>query len=112
MCFFRHEEAKGNHFAQIQHDGGTLNDRVKYQVLAVQLVLPEWANNLVLCLGLQPLSSGTAEKVGALFNRLFYERTGFRMADVSSYVISDAAALSVAEEIDLGACGRFPIGDN
>jgi hypothetical protein len=73
-------------------------------VLAVQLVLPEWASNQVLCLGLQPLASGTAENVGALFERLFYERTGFHVTDVSSYVMSDAAALSVAEEIDLSAC--------
>jgi hypothetical protein len=84
------------------HDGGTLNDHVKYQVLAAQFILPEWAGNQILCLGISPLGSSTAAAVGDHFERLFFERTGFTIAEVINSIISDRAALSVSEEFDLG----------
>ena len=39
------ELALGNPFAQILHDGGTLANKKKYQVLAIQFISPEFDKN-------------------------------------------------------------------
>jgi hypothetical protein len=51
------------------------------------------------------MASGTAAAVGAHFEGLFHERTGFAVTSVAKTVMSDGAALSVADEIDMGAGG-------
>ena len=49
-------QAKGNHFAQAVHDGGTLTSKRKYQAFGIQFIDPQWRRNLVICLGFERCS--------------------------------------------------------
>lgn len=60
--FLRHalalkrKQAKGNAFAQGQHDGGTLANRLKFEVFALQWVDPSFLRNNVIAIGLSTLA--------------------------------------------------------
>ena len=53
----KHEQAKGNPFAQGQHDAGTLKNHKKVQVQAVQWVDPSFGRNQVVAFALSSLAA-------------------------------------------------------
>ena len=94
-------EAKDNTFAQGIHDGGTLDNKTKYQVFGSQFIGMNWSGNYVLALGLQVSLTNTDSAVGVLFGSTFKKRTGFNLEDVVGSMISDGAARGVSSEFDL-----------
>ena len=78
--FFKHimglamENAKGNSFAQLLTDGGTLKNKKKYQALAVQFVDPEWKRNHVICFGFPNSKSNTDTAVAELVSKELREK--------------------------------------
>jgi hypothetical protein len=58
------KQAKGNRFAQGQHDGGTLKNRIKFQVQALQWVCPDFKRNFVVVVALSTLDRLRADSHG------------------------------------------------
>lgn len=95
------EEAKGNPFAQLLHDGGTLKNHKKYQAFAMQLIAPQWLANLVICFGFPHSASGKDKDVATLIETMCKERTGYDVDGIFGSGISDRAAKGVTDELDI-----------
>jgi len=85
-------QAKGNHFAQGVHDGGTLTSKRKYQAFGLQFIDPQWRMNHVICLGFERCSDGTDVSVAALFRDTMLRNSGHEFNDIVCAVIQDRAA--------------------
>ena len=85
-------QAKGNHFAQAVHDGGTLTSKRKYQAFGIQFIDPQWRRNLVICLGFERCSDGTDAAVAKQFRETFLRHSGHQFDDIVSSVIQDRCA--------------------
>ena len=46
-------QAKGNQFLQVLHDGSTAGNGHKYQAIGFQLIEPNWKANLVVCIAFE-----------------------------------------------------------
>ena len=97
----RRQEAGGNVFAQLIHDGGTLANRKKYQVLALQFIKPAWNGNCIVALALAPSADNTAFALGALVQELIQERTGYALSLLTERAVSDCAALYLADYLEI-----------
>jgi hypothetical protein len=91
------------------NDGGTLNDKTKVQVLAVQVILPDFESSMVITVAvMQQQGDGSAANVGRQLALKFIERTGHSLASIADVTIVDYAAIStpqymvVDEDDDLG----------
>ncbi len=91
------EQAKGNTFAQITHDGATLDNRQHYQAVGIQFISPSWDRNYVVCTAFKRSLYNTGEDVAELISKTMRERTGFGVLDIANSCISDRAAMSVAK---------------
>ena len=85
-------QAKGNQFAQVLHDGGTLKNKKKYQGMAIQFMDPRWRGNHVICTGFSRSTDGTDAGVAALLKENFKERTSFDLNAIASRSMQDGAA--------------------
>ena len=107
LLFFKHllrekwDQVMGNPFAQILHDGGTLDNHKKYQALGLQFIDPLWRENFVVCFGLTQLSSSTTDDVASTIKSVLLARSGFQCDDLVGAGISDRAARSVQRILDL-----------
>ena len=115
------EEALGNAFAQALHDGGTLDNKKKYQALALQLIAPGFKKNLVVTLGFVRSSHNKDSEVAALIDEICQERTEYHLKTIVGRMRSDRAAKGVAKEAgmeemevcemhDTGKLGRAATG--
>ena len=95
------EQSKGNAFAQLLHDGGTLKNHKKYQAFGMQLIDPSWKANLVICFGFPHTTSSKDKDVSALIDKTFKSRTGYSADVVFGSAISDRAAKGVSGDLDL-----------
>ena len=59
-------QSKGNQFAQLIHDGGTLKNKKKYQGMGIQFMDPRWRCNHVICTGFSRSFDGSDVGVAAL----------------------------------------------
>jgi hypothetical protein len=87
-------QSKGNLFAQLIHDGGTLKSKKKYQGIGLQFVDSKWRCNHVICTGFLQSCDGTDEGVSAFLSGSFYERTGVDLSSVVGRSIQDRATKS------------------
>jgi hypothetical protein len=94
-------QAKGNAFAQFLHDGGTLASHKKYQAFAVQLILPDWNRNFVICFDFPRSSENKDLDVATLARQSFGELTGLHFDAVFASGIQDAAARGVSKHLEL-----------
>ena len=85
-------QSKGNLFAQLVHDGGTLASKKKYQGMALQFFDPKWRTNHVICTGFLRSYDGTDEGVGNLLTTSFKARTGIDLSSVIGRSRQDRAA--------------------
>ena len=116
--FLRHlvkqkqEQALGNgRWAQLLHDGGTLDNHQKYQAFGMQMIDPEWRQNHVICVGFPQLSSGkdkdVAETLQISFDKIFGcssaspEMKALTPSDIFGSAISDRAAKGVSTQLGL-----------
>ena len=77
------EQSKGNQFAQLIHDGGTLKSKKKYQGMAIQFFDPKWRGNHVICTGFLRSYEGTNAGVSNLLKSSFRARTGMDLTSVA-----------------------------
>ena len=63
----------------------------------MKFVDPRWLCNLVVCIGFIAVLISQSEKVAALIKSTMTERTGYSLASFCGLMVSDRAALSVAE---------------
>ena len=100
-------QAHQSPFAQGIHDGGTLENKSKYQAFGLQFVDQFWRRNHVICIGFVPSQENTSEAVSELFNRTVRDRTLQTFSSIVASVIQDRAAKAVASELDLESevCG-------
>ena len=75
-------QSKGNTFAQIIHDGGTLASKKKYQGMGIQFIDPKWRCNHVICTGFLRGYDGTAEGISNLLKGPFLERTSMSVDSI------------------------------
>jgi hypothetical protein len=102
-----YEISMGNPFAQGLHDGGTLENKQKYQVYGLQFIPPDFDQNLVVMVGLLPSSNGTDAGVAELLIKTTEERTGKPMSAIVANLMQDRAAKGVSRELGLDeeVCG-------
>ena len=93
--------ARGNAYAQGLHDGGTLVSKRKYQALALQFVVPEWRQNLVVTVDLKRSLHNKDADVAAIWKDTLLERTGFECNEIIARMRSDRAARGVAAALDM-----------
>eukprot|EP00171_Calliarthron_tuberculosum_P008665 IDg8665t1 len=105
--YFKHaivevsEAALGNKFGQGLHDGGTISDKQKRLAIGFQFIDAKWEQNHVVCLGMTPLNSATAENTAHLLRRISEDRMGVDFEDVVASIKQDVAAAAVARAMDL-----------
>ena len=63
----------------------------------MKFVDPRWLCNLVVCIGFIAVLNSQSETVAALIKSTMTERTGYSLASFCGLMVSDRAALSVAE---------------
>ena len=97
----KHKQAKGNQFAQGIHDGGTLDNKQKYQALGLQFIDELWRRNWVICIAMTPCFDGTDAAVAKLLDEKCEERTLFDIKTLAAMVISDRAARGVAAHLEV-----------
>jgi len=109
------EEAKGNSFAQVQHDGVTIQNVGKFQGIAIQYIAPGMEENFVICIGFGRCMISTSDSVARKV-----EKALINMCDIKSGTLletgempcvgtmrSDGGAASVAnyfEEMEGEIC--------
>ncbi|KAI9330864.1 hypothetical protein BDR26DRAFT_922375 [Obelidium mucronatum] len=101
MLMQKHQQAHGNRFAQFIHDGGTLDNKMKFQAMAVQFVDPNFACNHVVSIAFSASLSNTNDAVATKVKALFKQRTGLDFEGAVSSMIQDRAALGVADLLDI-----------
>jgi len=103
-CF---ELSLGNPFAQALHDGGTLENKQKFQVFGLQFIAPDFESNIVVMVGLIPFSDGEDEAVASLLTKVTEERTRLPLSSMVASVMQDRATKGVAceLELDVEVCG-------
>jgi len=115
------KDSKLNRFMQLFHDGVTLDNQMKCQAVACQLVHPKWEQNVVLALGFCKVNDSVGETVTDLAQKVVLEMTGFPLSVVCGHGKQDRAALRVAALLgfEKEACdmhdgdkiGRAALGD-
>jgi len=90
------KDSKGNCFMQLFHDGVTLDNQMKCQAIAGQVVHPKWEANIVLALGFRKVGNSTGEIVSAAAEDVVQEMTGCSLSAVCGHGKQDRAALRVA----------------
>jgi len=101
MLLRKHTEAGGNPCCQAIHDGGTLNNRRKYQSLGLQFVGAKFCRNFVVAVALTVTEDGTASVVAKKFDDILKERVGLSTKDLVYSLIADGAAQKVGTELDI-----------
>jgi len=92
----KNEQAMGNGFAQALHDGGTLQNKKKFQALALQFIAPGWKKNIVLTIGLIKSLRNKDQDVADLWRSTMTKRTGFDYDTIVTRMRADRAAKGVA----------------
>ena len=102
----RWEQAEGNPFAECVHDAGTLANKHKYQITALQWVDHEWGHNVVVGVGMQHIANGFDTTLRDTNDQSILNMSGHTRAEVVGSMRSDRAALSVARlcELEDEAC--------
>eukprot|EP00966_Prymnesium_polylepis_P329799 7385481-Prymnesium_polylepis.2 len=107
ILFLRHilslkvEQAQGNAFAQLIHDGGTLKNHRKYQALSMQLISPDWDTNWVICFGFPRSKDNRDLHVAELAKAEFKKITDLEFDSIFSSTRADRAAKGVSGFLEL-----------
>ena len=91
----------GNPCCQGIHDGGTLDNKHKYQSLALQFVESEFKRNFVVAIAMVVTEDSTAEKVVEAFEAIVPERTGLSLKELVGTVVADQAAQRVGDVMNI-----------
>ena len=97
----KHVQAKGNRFTQVFHDGGTLESGEKYQAIGFQAVDMSWQKNIVVNVAFTHFSDGTHDAIAGKLDTVFRVQCGFSVDEVAGAMISDVAAVGVAERFNV-----------
>ena len=100
MLALKIRQAKGNQFAQLFHDGGTLSSHKKYQAMAIQFILPDWNRNIVICFGFPRSTENRDLQVAETIRLTFKEVSGYEFEQLFASTIADRCAKGVADKLD------------
>ncbi|KAI9344980.1 hypothetical protein BDR26DRAFT_932541 [Obelidium mucronatum] len=97
----KQSQAHGNSFAQLLHDGGTLENKKKFQAVGLQFVDPQNQANHVVSIGFFASLINTDESIAEKLKLLLEKRTGLVFENCISSMMQDRAALGVSSQLEI-----------
>ncbi|KAI9327729.1 hypothetical protein BDR26DRAFT_901199 [Obelidium mucronatum] len=94
-------QAHGNPFAQLLHDGGTLQNKKKFQAIGIQFIDPQFRANHVVFVGFVASLTNTDSVVATTIQDTLKKRTGLDFDQCVSSMIQDRSALGVSSQLDI-----------
>ena len=93
-------QTSGNPFSQIIHDGGTLENKIKFQAVGMQFISPfEDFKNVVVCVAFTEAKTGGSDKaIAKVVQEAIKNVTGFTPEQICVSMISDKAASGVCNQ--------------
>lgn len=89
-----------NRFSQDLHNGGKIFDKRNWLSIGIQFIDADWEKNHDICLGMTPLSDGSAGPTAELLRAVSLERMGATFDDTVASLLKDKAASAVARSMD------------
>lgn len=115
------EEANGQPFAMLLHDGVTMTNKLKHYSIAIQFIDKEWASNHIVAILFGRITSSLASNVVPLIKSIVKEVTGFDHDLLLGSANQNLAAMAVARSLNLETegytmhqsdkIGKFATGD-
>ena len=95
------DNSRGNKFAQIIHDGCTLDNGFKVQSVGLQFVDPKFRTNHVLCLCCRVCPGNLGVDISKFIQDVSLEVLGQELAVICDSSVQDRAALSVSNHLGI-----------
>jgi len=104
---------KGVPFMQIAHDDSTLDNKLRYKAIAVQLIDKDWCGNWALALCITQCEHHDAKSSADLMETKFSELLRRPITDVCEAMISDRGAISTGARMkDISVNGVCQMHDH